>query len=70
MDKATKPPRVRTNISTHYGAAEKDIYEQVMALAKKMGVSKSRAQLILVREGLKHIDHSEGGNDINKEARL
>jgi len=50
----TKPPSFRVNITTRYGAAEKNIHEQVMALAKKTGVSKSRAQLILVRAGLKH----------------
>ncbi len=46
-------PSFRANITTRYGAAEKDTYDEVLALMKKMGVSRSRAQLILIRRGLK-----------------
>ena len=49
----THSPSFRANITTRYGAAEKDTYDEVMALMNKMGVSRSRAQLILIRRGLK-----------------
>jgi len=48
-----KKPSFRENITTRYGAREKVTYDAVMALARKMGISISRAQMILVRRGLK-----------------
>jgi len=56
----TKPPRFRANITTRYGAAEKATYDAVMKLMREKRVSRSRAQLILVRQGLKYLNHTHG----------
>lgn len=49
----TKGSSFRENITTRYGATEKDTYEDVIALGIKEGMSKSRAQLYLIQQGLK-----------------
>lgn len=46
-------------ITTRYGVPEKNIYEQVIDLVKKNNIAKSRAQLLLVERGLKHIQNPE-----------
>jgi len=56
----TKPPRFRANITTRYGAAEKATYDAVMILMKEKDMSRSRMQLILVRQGLKYLNHTYG----------
>lgn len=50
----TKRPNFRVNITTRYGKAEKCTYDDVMALAKKWRMSKSRTQLMLIRHGLQY----------------
>ncbi len=49
----THSPSFRANITTRYGAAEKVTYDEVLRLAREWKVSVSRAQLILIRRGLK-----------------
>ena len=46
-------------VSTRYGIPEKDIYQQVIDLAKKNNLAKSRAQLLLVERGLVHTQNPE-----------
>jgi len=50
---------LRENITTRYGEPERDIYEQVITLQKKNNIPKSRAQLLLVERGLKHVSNPE-----------
>jgi len=47
------------NITTRYGVSEKDIYQQVIDLVEKERIAKSRAQLLLVERGLKHVSNPE-----------
>jgi len=54
----TKRARFRANITTRYGPAEKATYEEVMKLVKKTSIPQSRMQLILVKQGLKHLNDS------------
>jgi len=51
--------RFSENITTRYGLAEKDIYQQVIDLVEKERIAKSRAQLLLVERGLKHVSNPE-----------
>jgi len=51
--------RFSENITTRYGLPEKDIYQQVIDLVKKENLAKSRAQLLLVERGLKHVSNPE-----------
>jgi len=51
--------RFSENITTRYGLPEKDIYQQVINLVKKENLAKSRAQLLLVERGLKHVSNPE-----------
>ena len=44
-------------ITTRYGLAEKDVYQQVIDLVKKNNLAKSRAQLLLVERGLEHTNN-------------
>ncbi|MBA7554625.1 hypothetical protein ES705_47252 [subsurface metagenome] len=46
-------------VTTRYGIPEKDIYKQVIDLAKKNDLAKSRAQLLLVERGLVHTNNPE-----------
>ncbi|MBA7591534.1 hypothetical protein ES708_33693 [subsurface metagenome] len=46
-------------IGTRYGLPEKKTYEQVLDLAKKNNLAKSRAQLLLVERGLVHTNNPE-----------
>lgn len=46
-------------VTTRYGIPEKDIYQQVIDLAKKNDLAKSRAQLLLVERGLVHTNNPE-----------
>ena len=46
-------------ITTRYGLPEKHIYQQVIDLVKKENLAKSRAQLLLVERGLKHVSNPE-----------
>jgi len=46
-------------ITSRYGEPEKDIYQQVIDLVEKNRIAKSRAQLLLVERGLKHVANPE-----------
>ena len=50
---------LRENITTRYGEQQRSIYEEVMALVAKNSIPKSKAQLLLVERGLKHISNPE-----------
>jgi len=54
----TEQQRLRANITTRYGAAERATYEEVMRLVRKTGMPQSRVQLLLVKIGLKHFNDS------------
>jgi len=51
--------KFNATVTTRYGAPEKDIYEQVLDLAKTNNLAKSRAQLLLVERGLVHTNNPE-----------
>ena len=51
--------RFSENITTRYGLPEKHIYQQVIDLVEKERIAKSRAQLLLVERGLKHVSNPE-----------
>ena len=51
--------KFEARVTTRYGISEKDIYKQVMDLAKKNDLAKSRAQLLLVERGLVHTNNPE-----------
>lgn len=51
--------KLRENITTRYGEAERDIYQQVIDLVKKNGIAKSKAQFLLVQRGLQHTNNPE-----------
>jgi len=56
----TEQQRLRANITTRYGAAERATYEEVMRLVRETGTPQSRVQLLLVKIGLKHLNGPEG----------
>jgi len=51
--------KLRENITTRYGEAEREIYQQVIDLVKKNNIAKSKAQLLLVTRGLQHTNNPE-----------
>ncbi|MBA7555756.1 hypothetical protein ES705_48440 [subsurface metagenome] len=51
--------KFEARLTTRYGIPEKDVYQQVLDLAKKNNLAKSRAQLLLVERGLTHTNNPE-----------
>lgn len=49
--------KLRENITTRYGEADREIYQQVITLTQKNNIPKSRAQLLLVERGLIHTNN-------------
>lgn len=52
----TEQPNFRVTITTRYTIAERTTYEEVLKLAERTGVPKSRVQLLLVKQGLKYLN--------------
>lgn len=52
----TEQQKFRVTITTRYTIVEKDTYEKVMELVRRTSIPKSKMQLILVKNGLKHLN--------------
>lgn len=51
--------KFNANITTRYDKAHEQVYKDVLSLVEKEGLSRSRAQLLLVERGLQHTQNPE-----------